>query len=161
MLRDILEKKKLSVIHIDPDDIRLEYSINRGNHVTVDPSARVIPVRIDNRDVNYIELTFDPISLENNDGDDSADCVMVDDSYNIYFEARFSPELFRDLADRALVQDAESPLTLEVGLLSKCMNCFLNWQSQFVFRIFWITATSKKKTNIPPACMFRSWGSQR
>ena len=115
MLRDILEKKRLSVIHVDPDDVRLQYSINRGNHVTVIPTVRVVPVRIDNRDVNYIELTFDPISLENNDGNDGSDCVMVDDSYNIYFEARFSPELFKDIADGALLQDAESPLSLEVG----------------------------------------------
>merc|ERR1719229_805742 len=114
MLREILEKKNLPVIHVDPDDVRLEYSISGGDHVTVEKvEARVIPVRIDNRDVNYIELAFDPISLENNDGNDSADCVMVDDSYNIYFEARFSPELFKDIADGALLHDAESPLSLE------------------------------------------------
>ena len=125
MLREILEKKNLPVIHVDPDDVRLEYSINRGNHVTVEKvEARVIPVRIDNRDVNYIELTFDPINLENDGGNDDADCVTVDDSYNIYFEARFLPELFRDLADRALVQDAELPLTLEVCLVSKISNCW-------------------------------------
>ena len=124
MLRDILEKKKLPVIHVDPDDVRLEYSINRGDHVNVEKvEAKVIPVRIDNRDVNYIELTFDPISLENDGGNDDADCVTVDDSYNIYLEARILPELFRDLADNALVQDAESPLTHEVDLVSKFRNC--------------------------------------
>ena len=118
MLRDILEKKNLPVIHVDPDDVHFEYSINRGDHVTVeDVKATVIPVRIDNRDVNYIELDFDPISLEKGDGNDDSSCVMVDDSYNVYFEVRFSPELFRDLADRALVQDAESPFKLEVDFV--------------------------------------------
>lgn len=127
MLRDILEKKNLAVIHVDPDDVRLEYSINRGDNVTVEEvRATVTPVRIDNRDVSYIELTFDPINLEKIGGNDDADCVMVDDSYNIYFEARFSPELFRDLADRALVQDAHSPLTLQVGLVSKFRNSTLD-----------------------------------
>ena len=119
MLRDILERKDLPVIHVDPEDVSLLYSIDRRDLKPVKGvRVTVIPVRIDNHDVNYIELTFEAINLVLECRGDDADCVMVDYAYDIYFEARFAPELFKDLRDNALVQDADSPMTLQVlGLI--------------------------------------------
>ena len=115
MLRDILERKDLPVIHVDSDDVALTYSVDRGDlRPAKEVRVTVIPVRIDNHDVNYIELTFDPINLVLECRSEDADCVMVDHAYDIYFEARFAPELFKDLRDHALVQDTDSPLTLQV-----------------------------------------------
>lgn len=111
MLKQILLTKTLPVVRVDPDDVSVEYSVDRDvKRPLEDVSVTIYPARIDNRDVFYIDLTFAAIDLSLSDEGNKG---FEANSRQIYFEARFAPELFKDLRDGALLLDHTEPLSFQ------------------------------------------------
>ncbi len=118
MLKGVLASRPLPKIAVDSRDVKVQVSVDRDDRQTIDlHSVFAYSIRVDNRDVHFIELSFAPITFADPTSDDGMEENQWPISRDIYFEVRFAPELFKDLIDGVLVADYFSePLTSEAFL---------------------------------------------